>query len=58
MDDRQSLCHSQWECKYHVVWIPKGRRRALFGRIRKYLGELLHSLARQKECSILEGHTK
>jgi len=56
MDDSQSLCHSKWECKYHVVWIPKGRRKALFGRIRQYLGELFHSLARQKECKILEGH--
>ena len=56
MDDRQILCHSQWECKYHVVWVPKRRRKALFGQIRRYLGELFHSLARQKECTILEGH--
>jgi len=56
LDDSQSLCHSKWECKYHVVWVPKGRRKALYGRIRQYLGELFHSLARQKECKILEGH--
>lgn len=56
MDDSQSLCHSKWECKYHVVWLPKGRRKVLCGRIRQYLGELFHSLARQKECKILEGH--
>lgn len=56
MDDTQSLCHSKWECKYHVVWIPKYRRKVLYGRIRKYLVELLHSLARQKESKILEGH--
>ncbi|MGC9976514.1 MAG: IS200/IS605 family transposase [Syntrophales bacterium] len=56
MDDNQSLCHSKWECKYHVVWVPKGRRKVLYGRIRQYLGELFHSLARQKECKILEGH--
>lgn len=56
MDDSQSLCHSKWECKYHIVWIPKGRRKVLYGRIRQYLGELLHTLARQKECKILEGH--
>lgn len=56
MDSSQSLCHSKWECKYHVVWIPKGRRKALYGRIRQYLGELFHSLARQKECKVLEGH--
>ena len=56
MDDGQSLCHSKWECKYHVVWIPKGRRKVLYGRIRQYLGDLFHGLARQKECKILEGH--
>ena len=56
MDDAQSLCHTRWDCKYHIVWIPKCRRKVLFGRIRKHLGDLLHSLARQKECKILEGH--
>lgn len=55
MDDTQSLCHTKWDCKYHVVWIPKCRRKVLYGRIRKYLSELLHSLARQKECKLLEG---
>jgi putative transposase len=56
MDDTQSLCHTKWDCKYHIVWIPKCRRKVLFGRIRKYLCDLLLSLARQKECKILEGH--
>jgi putative transposase len=56
MDDAQSLCHSVWDCKYHVVWIPKCRRKVLYGRIRKDLSEYLHELARQKECKILEGH--
>jgi len=56
LDDNQSLCHSKSECKYHVLWVPKGRRKVLYGRIRQYLGELFHSLARQKECKILEGH--
>ena len=56
MDNAQSLCHSKWECKYHIVWIPKGRRKTVYGRIRKDLGDYLHSLARQKECTILEGH--
>jgi putative transposase len=58
MDDTKSLCHSKWECKYHVVWIPKSRRKVLYGRIRKYLAELLHGLARQKESKILEGHLR
>ena len=52
----QSLSHSRWDCKYHVVFVPKRRRRVLFGRICKDLGPIFHVLARQKECSILEGH--
>ena len=56
MDSVQSLCHTKWDCKYHVVWIPKCRRKVLYGRIRKDLAEYLHELARQKESKILEGH--
>jgi len=52
----QSSAHSKWDCKYHVVFIPKRRRKALFGSIRKELGVLFHDLARQKECQIVEGH--
>jgi putative transposase len=52
----QSLSHSKWDCKYHVGFIPKKRRRALFGQARRYLGEIFHALARQKECQIIEGH--
>lgn len=56
MNDLESLCHSVWDCKYHVVWIPKYRRRALYGQIRKRLGAVFHELARQRECKIHEGH--
>ena len=56
MDNTSSLKHTKWECKYHVVWVPKYRRKVLDGQIRKYLGELFHDLAGQKECKILEGH--
>jgi putative transposase len=52
----QSLAHSRWECKYHVVFVPKRRRRQLYGQIRRHLGALFHALARQKECQIIEGH--
>ena len=52
----QSLSHSKWNCKYHIVFVPKGRRQVLFGQARRYLGTLLHALAQQKECRILEGH--
>ena len=51
-----SLAHSKWDCKYHLVFIPKYRRKAIFGKIRKGLGEIFHDLARQKECRIVEGH--
>ena len=56
MDETESLSHSKWECKYHVVFIPKCRRRTLYGQLRRHLGEVFHRLARQKESSILEGH--
>ena len=52
----QSLSHSKWDCKYHVVFVPKRRRKAIFGQIRKQLGAIFHALARQKECQIIEGH--
>ena len=56
MDRTESLNHSKWECKYHVVFIPKRRRQTLYGAVRKYLGEVFHRLARQKESQIEEGH--
>ena len=56
MNNVQSLNHSEWDCKYHIVWIPKYRRKALYGHLRQYLGEVFHDLARQKESRILEGH--
>jgi putative transposase len=56
MSDYRSLSHSRWECKYHVVFIPKYRRKQIFGQIKRYLGEVFHRLARQKECLIEEGH--
>ena len=51
-----SLSHSKSDCKYHLVFIPKKRRKVLFGNIRPALGKVFHALARQKECSILQGH--
>ena len=56
MWDYGSLRHSRWDCKYHVVFIPKLRRKQLFGRVRKYLGPVFHELARQKESRIIQGH--
>ena len=50
-----SLRHTVWDCKYHVVWIPKYRRKVLYGKLRNYLGEVFHELARQRESRIIEG---
>ena len=55
-NDYRSLAHSKWDCKYHVVFVPKRRRRQLYGQIRRQLGAIFHALARQKECPIIEGH--
>ena len=52
----QSLSHSKWDCKYHVVFVPKYRCKVMFGEIRQFLGPIFHELARQKECRIIEGH--
>ena len=56
MKDWQSMAHVKWECKYHLTWIPKYRRKALYGDLRKYLGDVLRDLAQRKECEILGGH--
>ena len=51
-----SLSHSRWECKYHVVFIPKYRKKSIFGQIRRDLGDVFRRLAEQKESQIEEGH--
>ena len=56
MSEVDSLNYTPWECKYHIVFIPKYRKKAIFGQIRKELGEVFHRLARQRECLIEEGH--
>ncbi|MCL2233709.1 MAG: IS200/IS605 family transposase [Treponema sp.] len=56
MNDPNRLTHSVWDCKYHIIWIPKCRRKRLYGGIAKDLGEIFHELARQRECKIVEGH--
>ncbi len=45
MGTAESLSHTRWECKYHLVWIPKCRRKVLYMRLREHLGEVLHELA-------------
>lgn len=55
MEDVQSLCHTVWDCKYHVVWIPKYRKKVLYGKLRQELGPIIKELARQKESDVVEG---
>jgi putative transposase len=52
----ESLSHSKYDCKYHVVFVPKFRRKMLYGKIRQYLKQTFHELARQKNCQIISGH--
>jgi REP-associated tyrosine transposase len=56
MQSNASLSHTKWDCKYHIVWIPKCRKKVMYGDIRSYLGETFHDLARQRECKVIEGH--
>ena len=56
MSHTQRMSHSVWDCKYHVVWIPKYPRKVLYGRIRQHLGEAIRESARQRERQILGGH--
>ena len=56
MSNYRSLSHTKWECKYHVVFIPKYRKKVIYGEIRRYLGDVLRRLAEQRESRIEEGH--
>ena len=58
MDEQGRLNHTKWECKYHVVFIPKCRRKTLYQELRQYLGEVFRRLAEQKESQIEEGHLR
>ena len=56
MQTYETLKHSTWECKYHVVFIPKYRKKVLYGQVRRELGTVLRELVRQKESEVIEGH--
>jgi putative transposase len=56
MSTYESLSHSKWDCKYHVVFVPKCRKKTLYGKIRKFLGPVFQELAGQRRSQILEGH--
>ena len=55
MKDWQSQAHVKWDCKYHVVILPKYRRKVLYGRIRRGIGQILRDLCRQKDIELVEG---
>lgn len=56
MKEWQSLAHVRWECKYHIVFVPKYRKKVLYGRTRKQMGRILRQLCRQRGVEIMEGH--
>ena len=56
MRDWQSLSHVKWECKYHIVWVPKYRRKVLYGKVRRRTGEIIRELCLQRDLKIIEGH--
>ena len=56
MDEFGSLSHTKWDCTYHVIFIPKYRRKVLYAEIRPHLGQVFRALARRKESEVLEGH--
>jgi putative transposase len=56
MREWQSLAHVKWECKYHIVIVPKYRRKKLFGNVRKRIGKIFQQLCRQKQIELVEGH--
>jgi putative transposase len=56
MRDYKSLTHTRWDCKYHIVFIPKKRQKLIYGHVRIFLGEVFHELTIRKGCKIEEGH--
>ena len=56
MKEYQSLSHTRWDCKYHIVFIPKWRKKAIYGALRKHLGGIFRELAQPRECKVVEGH--
>ena len=56
MQDYKSLSHTRWDCKYHIVFIPKKRKKLIYGDLRKHLGEIFHDLAKRRGIVIEEGH--
>ncbi len=58
MKSSNSLSHTKWDCKYHVVWIPKYRKKVIYGKIKIFMRDVLHKLVNQRESKIIEGTLK
>ena len=56
MHEWESLSHVRWDCKYHVVFIPKYRKKVMYGKLRKGVGDILRRLCRQRGVELIEGH--
>lgn len=56
MDNIENLSHTKWECKYHLIWIPKYRKKQIYGGLRKHLGQVFRELARRADWEISQGH--
>ena len=56
MSTDESFSHSKWDCKYHLVFVPKGRKKELYGKVRTCLGSVFHAWAAQRRSAMLEGH--
>jgi putative transposase len=52
---KKSLSHTVWDCKYHIVWVPKKRRKVIYGKLRKDLGSILRRLCEYKGIEVIEG---
>ena len=55
--DEKSLSHTSWNCKYHIVLVPKYRRKVIYGKLRKDIGKILRTLCDYKHVEIIEAHT-
>ena len=56
MSNYRTSAHTKWDCQYHIIWIPKYRRKVLYGTLRQHLGDVFRELARHRDSEILEGH--
>ena len=54
--DESSLSHTKWECKYHIVFAPKFRRKEIYGKLKADIGQILRQLCKQKEVEVIEAH--